>query len=301
MSMTVIYDPQIPGETVRRLAEAAKLGRLVPFSASQKRLDAARHVPSTNRSSFLVLTFVALFFWVMTVVRLASGSIGGGIFLSLFAAGFSFFAVRTWRELQAGGQPTLGLEYRRRYVAPAEDLDQEARKMWSRAAKAAETITRSEVIREQHVDTVRVSAVLPQWLWHIAETLALLTEARAEQRKILPNLNAGDPEVAGALSQQRRVQELAVADAERKIRQLEELADRVAEAASAIQGIKAARDLATLNDSHANLLARVDHSGAAETQEAELLTRDLQIVIAQANEAVRLANEAANSLVLPGE
>jgi hypothetical protein len=83
------------------------------------------------------------------------------------------------------------------------------------------------------------------------------------------------------------------------------LAGRVAEADGAVRRVRAAREavreLAALNDSHADLLARVDHSGAADAHEAGLLSRDLQAVIAQADEAVRQANEAANSLVLPGE
>lgn len=103
------------------------------------------------------------------------------------------------------------------------------------------------------------------------------------------------------VDRQRRVQGIAAADIERKVRQLEVLAGRVAEADGAVRKVRAVRELAALNDPHADLLARVDHSGAADAHEAELLSRDLQAVIAQADEAVRQANEAANSLVLPGE
>jgi hypothetical protein len=160
-------------------------------------------------------------------------------------------------------------------------------------------ITRSAVVTEQRVDSVRVSVVLPEWLWEIAEKLALLSFALHSARSFQPGCRP--PEVAAVLGRQHRVRDIAAADIERKVRQLETLADRVAEADGTVQKVRAVRELAALNDSHADLLARVDHSGAANAHEAELLSRDLQAVIAQADEAVRQVNEAANSLVLPGE
>lgn len=59
---------------------------------------------------------------------------------------------------------------------------------------------------------------------------------------------------------------------------------------------RAVRKLATLNDSHAELLAQVgENSGAL----AEQMAVDVQAIIEAANEAVRQANEAGRSLVLP--
>ncbi len=285
--MKVVYDPQTPGDIAHRLVNAIDL--------------ATRQEPSTKGSTAGLLTLGAVFFWYIVVAGLMTGGAVGAVFFMPVAICLSILAVRAWRQLRTNHQSALLPEYCRWYVVPETDLDPSARQMWSRADKAAETITGSWVAREQRIDTVRVSNVLPQWLWQIAETLALLSEARAGQRKILPSLDTDAPEIAVVLDRQRHVQDIAAAGIEQKIRRLEALADRVTEADSAIRRVKAMRDLAMLNDSHADLLARVDNSETADAQEAELLTRDLQAVIAQANEAVRQANEAANALVLPGE
>jgi hypothetical protein len=223
------------------------------------------------------------------------------VILTPFAVGFSIPARRAWRELRAGRRPSLPRTYHRRYVVPAVDLDQEARQMWSRAARAADAITRSAVVEDQSVDSVRLSAVVPEWLWDIAEKLALLSEIRAGQREILSALDAGTTEVSAALDRQRRARDQAAAAIERKVRHLETLAGRVAEADSALRRVGAVREMQALNDSHADLLARIDQSAPADAHEAELLSRDLQVVIAHADEAIRQANEAASILALPGE
>jgi hypothetical protein len=300
--MRVIYDPHMPGKAARRLTEAGP-SDLVPFSAAPERLEAARRVPSSDRFAAVFWTFGAVVFWYGVVRGLVP--LSGPVLLTPFALATSIAAWRAWRQDRIRRRPALLLKYHRRYVVPSADLDQEATQAWSRAAEAADMITGSEVIKEQLVDSVRVSVVLPDWLWEIAEKLALLSEVRARQREILSGLDASTPEVAVALDRHRRVRDIAAADVERKVRQLEVLAGRVAEADGAVRKVRAApeavRELAALNDSHADLLARVDHSGAADAHEAGLLSRDLQAVIAHADEAVRQANEAANSLVLPGE
>lgn len=307
--MRVIYDPQIPGDAAGWLTEADP-SELVPFSADQERLDAARKVPSGSRA--LYWTFAAGVCWLAMVICLVlpRASVGGAIFLALFAVVISVLAGEKWRDLKTSRRRALLLKYHRRYVVPGADLDAQASHVWSRTVMAADTIAESEVVREQRVDSVRVSVVLPNWLWEIAEKLALLSEVRAGQREVLSGQDASAPEVAVILDQQRRMQDIAAADIERKMRQLEVLAARVAEADTAVQKVQAerqrvqavrqtVRELSALNDSHADLLARVDHFEAVDAYEAELLSNDLQAVIALADEAVRQANEAASSLALP--
>jgi hypothetical protein len=302
--MRVVYDPRIPDEAARWLAEADPR-ELAPFSAAQDGLDAARWIPSGRWLAALFWALGATVFWCAVVASLVAQVDDGVVIFTLFALPMSMAAWRAWQEDGARRRAILLLKHHRRYVVPSTDLDPEARHVWSRAAGAVDTITASLVIREQRVDSVPVSVVLPDWLWEIAEKLALLTEARAGQRKILSGLDAGAPEVTAALDRQRRVRDMAAADVERKVRKLELLADRMAEADGAIRKVRAAqeavRDLAALNDSHADLLARIDHSGLTDTYEAERLSYDLQAVITQADEAIHQANEAAESLVLPGE
>jgi len=309
MPVTVVCDPQIPGAAARFLIEASP-SELVPFSAAPEKLDAVRQAPRSDKSGWAGLTATtAVIFWYVTVRMLVPPSesgVGGATIFALLALWLSVVAWRMWRgDRPRRRRPALLIKYHRRYVVPSIDMDPEARQVWSRAARSADTISGSEVVKEQRVDSVRVSVVLPNWLWDIAEKLALLSEVRTGERKIPFGLDAGAPEVSMALGQQRRVRDIAAADIERQVQQLEVLADRVTEADAAVRKVRAAqealRQLAALNDSHANLLARVDHSGAADTHEAQLMSRDAQAVIAQADEAVRQANEAASGLVLPGE
>ena len=94
--------------------------------------------------------------------------------------------------------------------------------MWSRAARAADAITRSAVVEDQSVDSVRLSAVVPEWLWDIAEKLALLSEIRAGQREILSRSGTPVPlKLSAALDRQRRARDQAAAAIERKVRHLE--------------------------------------------------------------------------------
>lgn len=309
MPMTVVCDPQIPSTAARSLAEASP-SELVPFSAAPEKLDTSRQAPPSDKRAGVVLTAItAVILWYVTVRMLvppSDSSVGGATIFALIALWLSIIAWLMWRgDRPRRRRPALLIKYHRRYVVPSVDMDPEARQVWSRTARAADTITGSEVVKEQHIDSVRVSVVLPSWLWDIAEKLALLSEVRAGQRKISFDLDASVPEVSTALDQQRRVRDIAAADIERQVQQLEQLADRVAEADAAVRKVRASQDavrhLAALNDSHANLLARVDHSSAADAHEAQLLSRDAQAVIAQADDAVRQANEAARSLVLPHE
>ena len=100
------------------------------------------------------------------------------------------------------------------------------------------------------------------------------------------------------LAPQRRAHELASADIERRVRQLEVFAELVDQADAARKREQAVRQLAGLNDSHRELLAHVDQS-PGEDALAKQVSLDVQAIIDQANEAVRQANEAGRSLVLP--
>ncbi len=108
-----------------------------------------------------------------------------------------------------------------------------------------------------------------------------------------------DPDIAVVLGPQRRTHDLAVADAERQTRLLEAFAGQVQEADAAVRREDAIRRLATLNGSHADLLARIGRPGE-DDQITDLTSHEAQAVIDRANEAVRKGNEAGRSLILPG-
>jgi hypothetical protein len=223
------------------------------------------------------------------------------VFLTPFGLWMSVLARRLWRESRTHPRPALLRKYHRRYVVPSADLDQEAAPTWLRALSAADTITGADVVREQRADWDRLSSVLPDWLWEIAERLALLSEVRARQSEVLRGLTFGAPEAAEILDRQRRAQDMAIEDIDRRVRRLQVLAGWATTADGTIRKLRAIQQLTVLNDAHADLLARVDHTGVADAHEAEALVRDLQAIVEQADEAVRQAIEAADSLTLPDE
>jgi hypothetical protein len=143
-----------------------------------------------------------------------------------------------------------------------------------------------------------VTTVLPYHLWEIAERLARLSALRAEHQAILRGVDADDPDVATVLAPQRQVQEIANADVERRVRQLEAFAGLADRADAARRREQAVRQLATLDDPHRELLADIGQS-AGDDGLAEQLSLDVQAVIDQADEAVRQVNEAGRGLVLP--
>jgi hypothetical protein len=189
--------------------------------------------------------------------------------------------------------------YHRRYVCPPRDLDAPARQAWQRAIVAAKRIKRSDVVREQLIDTVRITTALPYHLWEIAERLARLSALRADHMAILDGVADDDPDVAVVLDPQRRTHELATEDIERRVRDLEVFAGCVADADAAVRREEAVRRLADLNDMHRDLLA---HVGSRTFDLGNDLpeVHDIQAVIDQANKAIRAANEAGRSLALPG-
>jgi len=177
-------------------------------------------------------------------------------------------------------------------------MDAEARATWARAADAATALEQSEVVRLGLVDSVQVTTFLPYHLWEVAERLARLSALRAEHQDILRGVDADDPDVAALLAPQRRAHELAAEDIERRVRQLEVFAELTGKADAARRREQAVRRLATLTEPHRELLAEIGHS-AADDGLAGQLAGDIQVIIDQANEAVRQANEAGRSLVLP--
>jgi hypothetical protein len=188
--------------------------------------------------------------------------------------------------------------YHRRYVCPPGDLDAGGQQCWRRAAGAADRIGRSDVVGQQLIDSVRVTAVLPYRLWDIAEQLARLSALRAGHEQILHGVPTDDPDVAVVLNPQRRAHEIAAFDIECRIRDLEVFAGRVEDADGALRREKAVRQLADLNDVHRELLAHVGN-GIEELDGDLPAGHDVQAVIDQANKAIRAANEAGRSLALP--
>ena len=204
-----------------------------------------------------------------------------------------------WRRLRERYElDNAATLYHRRYVCPSRDFDADSRQRWQRAVCAATGIVASSVVRQQLIDSVRVTTVLPYRLWDIAEQLARLSALRADHEQILDGVAEDDPDVAVVLGPQRRAHELAARDIECRVRDLEVFASRLEDAEAALRREEAVRQLADLNDVHRELLARVGN-GIDRLGSDLPATHDVQAVIDQANKAIRAANEAGCSLAIP--
>ena len=148
------------------------------------------------------------------------------------------------------------------------------------------------------INSVEVAAVLPYHLWDIAERLALLSGPARRQSAILRDLDVSDPDVQVVLAPQRRAHELAVADIERRIGRLEEFAVLAAGADAARKRRRALEELAELNADYEDLLVRLDDPENALTT-AGRPADELRALAAEADDAVRRANEAGRGLVIP--
>jgi hypothetical protein len=181
---------------------------------------------------------------------------------------------------------------------PELDLRGEALARWQRASAAARTIRASEAVRLGLINSVEVAAVLPYHRWDIAERLALLSGPERRQASILRDLDAGDPDVQIVLGPQRKAHELALADIDRRIGRLEEFADLASKADAARKRRTALEELASLNSDYQELLVRLGDRDDALTA-AGGPAGELRAMAAEADDAVRLANEAGRALILP--
>ena len=315
----IVIDPQVPADA-RQVLEKALARRLTPFGAPSPDVVPARRrkrredVLTPQGRKVVITTATMALFLAGAIVSWVFGWVLVGFLafvvwlIRLIATASAVDSARAagWRQPRATAVPSHpewdGLHavtaYHRRYVSPGQDMDAHARAVWSRAVDAATKLKESEVVRLGLVDSVQVTTVLPYLLWDIAERLARLSALRAQHKAILRGVDADDPDIATLLEPQRQAQEAVGIDIEQRVRQLEVFTVFVGQADAARRRERAVRKLATLNDSHAELLAQIGQS-AGQDALTEQMTVDVQAIIRQADEAVQQANEAGRSLVLP--
>lgn len=290
-SATVVIDPKLPKELRDPLARAG--GKLVPYQGPVP-------APTWPTSSTRGCAFLAGIFLILAVAGVGTGSGALAYTMLMFACSGLLMALvgrPSAKEVDAAHAPVT---QHRRYVLPSTDIDTEHWKLWKRAVDAHNRITGADAVSAGRIDSVQVSEVLPQRLWDIAERLARLSEVRAQHRKILGDLPPDDPDVAPALTRQRRAQELALADTARRVSDLERFADLLDAADLAARKDAIVRELNALDDKHADLLAGIGDT-ALDTDLTHQLAHDAIAVIEQARRAIEQANEAALTLVLPGD
>jgi len=292
----VVIDPAIGDEARQSLARLAA-DVLVPYRKPVPSPETPRRSPTTP-VGFGVATagFAAGFAAVGTSFEWSLNMIAPVTFCAAMVAMGDHIDRR--RKARTASHPAI--VWHGRYVVPAVDIDAESWPLWERATAGQERINGATVVRQDLIDSVQVTAVLPQRLWEIAERLALLSEARERQRVILGDPVPDDPAIVSTVGWQRRAQDLATRDVTRRVADLEGLADLFAAADAAIVKERIVSELAGLNDLHADLLARIGETAADATPE-ERIAGDVADLIEQAREAVSRANAAAATLALPGE
>src|SRR5215470_13429985 len=240
-SATVVIDPGLPRELRDALARAGN--RLVPF---QGPVPAATLPTNSARGC----AFLAGVFFVLAVLgALAGNAAFASTMIMLAATGIPFVLA---------GRPSAGeilaahapITQHRRYVRPGTDIDADHWQLWKRAVHARNRIADASVVSDGRIDSVQITEVLPQ-------RLARLAEVRARQQEILGDLTPEDPDVAQAVTRQRRAQELALADVARRVSDLENVAELVDAADLAARKESIVRQLNELDDSHAELLAGI--------------------------------------------
>lgn len=312
----VIIDPEVPPRARREL-EQTPLSSLLGFSdPSAEAVRRAKNQRSKYQRSRkipgLMMAGGAVGVAVLLVIAVISAS--GPLFAAMIVAAIVlgntaiagallYPANRTSREPPAPRPRSrrgrnAAVSYHRRYVVPELDLHGESKILWERAARAARSIRRSDAVRDGLIDTVEVSAVLPYHLWDIAERLALLSAPERRLSAIMRHLDETDPDVRAVLEPQRRTRDLAVADVDQRVGRLEEFASLAVRADSARKRQQAIAELAELNPDYEELLARLGDTENALSPTGHSADQ-LRAVADDAGEAVRLANEAGRSLVLP--
>jgi hypothetical protein len=313
----IVIDPEVPA-AARRELEQASLSALVGFSdpppgqgAPGVRDRASRDGPARPAA---VRPAAGAIVMVMAILLIAGLSVPGPfsadlVFLAMLiglpaaVAGGLHLVHKTKEsvpELPARpwARPGAAVAYRRRYVVPELDLHGEELAQWQRASQAARAIGASEAVRLGLINSVEVAAVLPYHRWDIAERLALLSGPQRRQTAILRDLDASDPDVQVVLGPQRRAHELAVADIERRIGRLEEFADLASRADTAQRRRRAIEELTELNADYEDLLVRLGDQEETFTSVGRGAV-ELRAMAAEADNAVRLANEAGRALILP--
>lgn len=288
-SATVIIDPRITTELRDALVRAGR--KLVPYQGPVPD-------PTSPANGARGCAFIAGFFLVLAIAGIGAGN-GALAYTMLMFAGtgvlMTLLGRPSAREIQAAHAPVT---QHRHYVLPSTDIDAEHWKLWKRAVDARNRIAAADVVNAGRIDSVQVAEVLPQRMWDIAERLARVAEARARHKQILGDVAPDDPDVAPAVTRQRRVQELALADAARRISDLENFASLVAAADLAARKETIVRELNDLDDTHADLLAGIGDT-ALDASLTDRLANDATAVIEQARQAIEQANEAALTLAVP--
>jgi len=290
-SATVVIDPKLPGELRSALARAG--GKLIPY---QGPVPSPRWPASSTRGC----AFFAGIFFVLAIAGVGAGNGALAYTMLMFAGSGLLMALLGRPSAQEVAAAQAPVTQHRHYVLPGTDIDAEHWKLWERAVDARNRIACADVVSAGRIDSVQVTEVLPQRLWDIAERLARLAEVRAQHRKILGDVPPDDPDVAPAVAWQLRAQELALADAARRVSDLEKFADLLDAADLAGRKESIVRELNALDDKHADLLAGIGDT-ALDADLADQLAHDAVAVIEQARRAIEQANEAALTLALPSD
>ena len=290
-SATVVIDPGLPRELRDALARAGS--KLVPYQGPVP--DVTLPVNSARGCAFLA----GVFFVLAVLGALADNAAFASTMIMLAATGIPFVLAGrpSAAEIATAHAP---ITQHRHYVRPGTDIDADHWQLWKRAVHARNRIADASVVSDGRIDSVQITEVLPQRLWDVAQRLARLAEVRARQQEILGDVPPEDPDVAQAVTRQRRAQELALADVVRRVSDLENVAELVDAADLAARKESIVRQLNELDDSHAELLAGIGET-ALDANLTDRLADDATAVIEQAREAIEQANEAALNLALPAE
>ncbi|MGI8334858.1 hypothetical protein ACRYCC_33310 [Actinomadura scrupuli] len=177
--------------------------------------------------------------------------------------------------------------YHRRYVLPS-DLDRKGQQLVVRARAAVRTVLESEVSRHGMLDTIANHVIFPQQIWEIAWMAHQQTVLRAEQRTV--SRSEMTAVLAAVVGPQREAIERSAAEIGRRVELLEQYAQRVRAADSAL----VAQRMMARNDRYRDLLAQTH-----DRQGIQGLADEAGRMADQLESSVHAAVEAGQALALP--
>jgi len=292
---------------------AARSARPIPFGQSARRAPPPPRVMSAGARMARLWAVGTLAFLAGALIAAAAGSLPFVVALLVLTAVATALCARAVLDAGHAGWTVIVTEakgelprrdprnwfalhaaayYHGRYVVPQADIAGVDKPVWDRAVAAAEEIHKSDVFRQQRIDSVQVAVYLPHRLWEIAETLARLSRVRERL-----HVKWDDPGDDGRMASRGRKLTRIAKDIEKRVEKLERVAAKMEEADAALRKVAdieaRERRLKEIDDLLLDLRSRTE----ATPEEPDLTERvrlEVQAVIEQ-------ANEAARSLAVPGE
>lgn len=297
VTVAPVFSPQLPAEDrkILSLAPHALLPREAPMPRPYFQWR------ETPWSTVGLLVFCAFILGVPTlviswVVRLVFGDTAHDwTLMALGGLSGLLFALAFIGTLLEDGSRKVGRRQRGHYLC-ADDLDAPAQALLLRARAAMDAVLGADVQQAGLLDRSINEVALFEELWEIAESLYKQTRLRAHQEAARTG-HVGAT-LSAVLEAQRAALDLSVDATTKRVRTLEEYAERVTAAEAAYHEQSKVHEALDRNDDYLDLVAS---ASAQSDPQLRSLAEDAQRLETALQYAIDQAIEAGRPLALPPE